>query len=310
MGPDSGRATHIRTTGLALAEAGRRAGGSTDWAGGLARVLGVGAFDRLIDDAATMSPANPSADDVVAGHRLLRASTAGNLIGPLVVPEQNLAQVGRACGHGSLEVAVVISGGAGGLLAVARRDVAGVHVVAVESALRDLDDLAGNAARVAAAAQDLGDEVGVFVQIPYAHGWIGAVEEIEAAGLLGAIGVGGADAADRPSAEQLAEQLSGLVEADLPFKLTGSLRRGWPTAAGHGYLTVMLALEALIDGAEVSDAAELLRLDDQEGIKTAFSTWDDATAARVRRRLRSIDCDDARAAVADLAALDLVAYSS
>ena len=38
--------------------------------------------------------------------------------------------------------------------------------------------------------------------------------------------------------------MSALVEADLPFKLTGSLRRAWPTAAGHGFLTVMLALEA------------------------------------------------------------------
>jgi hypothetical protein len=270
-------------------------------------VLDVGAFDQLIDDAAMLSPENLSAAEAVATHRVLRASTHAAQIGPLVVPDQDLAQVGRACGAAPLEVGVVISGGAGGLLAEARRDIAGVEVVAVESALRDLDDLAGNAARVAAAAEGLSDEVSVFVQIPYARGWISAVEEIEAAGLLGAIQAGGVDPTERPSALQLGEQMSALVEADLPFKLTGGLSRAWPTSAGHGYLTIMLALAALIDGADVGDAVELLRLDDQERIKAAFSTWDDATALRVRRRLRSIDSADVRGAVADL---DLVAGPS
>jgi len=273
-------------------------------------VLDVGAFDRLIDDAAMLSPDTPSADEAVAAHRDHRAAPYGDLIGPLVVSDQNLAQVGRACGAAPLEVIVAISGGAGGLLAVARRDIAGVEVVGVESVLRDLDDLAGNAARVAAAAEQLSDEVGVFVQIPYAHGWIDAVEEIEAAGLLGAIWAGGSDPAHPPTASQLAEQLSALVEADLPFKLTGSLRRAWPTAAGHGFLTVMLALEALVDGADTGDAADLLRLDDQQRIRNAFATWNDATVSRVRRRLRSIDCDAVRGAVADLRSLDLIAGAS
>ena len=266
----------------------------------------MGAFDRLIDDAAMLArPAMP-ADEAVTAYREVRAAPYADLVGPLVVRDDRLAQVARAGGGGPLPVSVVISGGAGGLLAVARRELAGIDVRAIQSTLRDLDDLAGNAARVAAAAEHLGDEVAVFVQIPYAPGWIRAVEAIESAGLLGAIQAGGLPA-DRPSPRQLAEQLSGLVEADLPFKLTGGLPRPWPTDAGHGYLTTVLALEALIDGADIGDAAELLRLEDRERIRNAFSTWDDATATRVRRRLRSFDCDDVRGAAADLIALDLFA---
>jgi len=72
----------------------------------------------------------------------------------------------------------------------------------------------------------------------------------------------------------------------------------------------MLALEALIDGADTGDAADLLRLDDQQRIRNAVATWNDATVSRVRRRLRSIDCDAVRGAVADLRALDLIPGAS
>ena len=84
----------------------------------------------------------------------------------------------------------------------------GVRVVAVESALRDLDDLAGNAARVASAAGELDESIAVFVEIPYAPGWERAVEEVEAAGLLGKIRTGSPDNSGTPPYAQLAEQLS------------------------------------------------------------------------------------------------------
>ncbi len=265
----------------------------------------MGAFDRLIDDASMLSPGAVTTKEAVAAHRDHRESPYAELVGPLVVPDDRLTHVGRACGTDPLDVSVVISGGAGGLLAASGREVAGVAVVSVESALRDLDDLAGNVARVAAAAADLGDDVSVFVELPYVHGWIGAVEEVEAAGLLGAIRVGGTQPDDRLEAERLAQQLSVLVEADLPFKTTGGLRRAWPSAAGHGYLTILIALEALVDGAEVADAAELLRLDDHERIKAAVQSWDDATGSRVRRRLRSFSSLSVPQATGDLHALGL-----
>jgi hypothetical protein len=262
----------------------------------------VDLFDRLIDDAAMSWPREASVADAVSEHREHRAAWFAELIGPLVVPDQRLAEVGRAAADEPVPVSVINTGGAGGLLALARRTVPGVEVVAVESALRDLDDLAGNVARVAAAAGELGD-LPVFVEIPYVPGWVDAVEETEAAGLLGKLSFGGPRPDDCPTPDRLAEQLSVLVEADLPFKAV--LAGDEPHR--HRMLTVLLALSALIDGARLADAAELLRLDQPDRIRTAVEGWDEAAGTRVRRRLRSFSCCRAREMVAELESLGLVA---
>ena len=242
------------------------------------------------------------------------------MIGPLVVPDQALRQAMRAelvevrgealrQAQGTLEVSVINTGGAGGLLGLARRDLPGVRVVAVESALRDLDDLAGNAARVASAAGELDEDVAVFVEIPYAPGWERAVAEVEAAGLLGKIRTGSPDDSGTPPYAQLAEQLHVLVEADLAFKATAGLHHAQPTPGTdpdrptqHGFLNLLAAVEALVEGAAVPEAADLLRHTDP----AAIGAWSDATVARVRRRFRSFGCCGVLDPVRDLVALGLV----
>jgi hypothetical protein len=284
-------------------------------------------FAGLIDDAAVFPPGNASVPEAVRRHREHRSAWFAPLIGPLVVRDTELAQVSRAVTDGTagaggeadreaLAVSVVISGGAGGLVALARRDLPGLTIVAAEIALRDLDDLAGNAGRVVAAAEELDpDEVSVFVEVPYGHGFIGAVEVIEAASLLGKIRTGGLEPDAFPTADQLAQQLSVLIEADLPFKATAGLHRAWPnrvtdergrTLHQHGFLTVAMAVEALIDGAGTDAAVDLLQLDDPGRIFTALQGWDEPAAARVRRRFRSFGCCGVTEPVDDLVALGLL----
>ena len=104
-------------------------------------------------------PGNAPVAEAVAAHREHRQAWYASMIGPLVVPDQRPSTRLRA--HGptpTATVSVINTGGAGGLLGLARRDLPGVRVVAVESALRDLDDLAGNAARVASAAGELDED--------------------------------------------------------------------------------------------------------------------------------------------------------
>jgi len=282
-------------------------------------------FAGLIDDAAVFPPGSASVPEAVRRHREHRSAWYSPLIGPLVVPDTELAQVSRAAldtaaaatAEGEdLAVSVVISSGAGGLVALARRDLPGLRVVAAEIALRDLDDLAGNAGRVVAAAEELDpDEVSVFVEVPYGHGWIGAVEVIEAASLFGKIRTGGLEADAFPTADQLAQQLSVLIEADLPFKATAGLHRAWPnrvtdergqTLHQHGFVTVAMAIEALIDGAGTEGAVDLLQLDDPGRIFTALQGWDVPAAARVRRRWRGFGCCGVTEPVDDLVALGLI----
>ena len=282
-------------------------------------------FAGLVDDAAMFPPGNAPVAEAVRMHREHRSAWYAPMIGPLVVPDRALRQAQGAWGEAMraelvevrdealqdpLDVSVINTGGAGGLLSLANRELPGVRVVAVESALRDLDDLAGNAARVAAAAAELDESIGVFVEIPYSPGWEDAVAEVEAAGLLGKIRTGSPDNSGTPTYAQLAEQLSVLVEADLPFKATAGLHHAQPTAGTdaerpvqHGFLNLLAAVNALIDGASVGDAADVLRLTDPATI----GNWDDGTVARVRRRFRSFGCCGVLDPVRDLVALGLVA---
>ncbi|GAA2098889.1 hypothetical protein GCM10009841_12430 [Microlunatus panaciterrae] len=277
----------------------------------------VSLFRRLIDDAAMFPPGNASAPIAVESHLRCRSSWFADLIGPLVVPDQRLAEVGRAVAatDRSVQVSVVNSAGAGGLIGLAARNVAGVEVVAVETALRDLDDLAGAAARVVAAATELDESVRVFVELPFARGWERAAETVEAAGLAAKIRTGGMDPELFPTADQLAEQLSTLIEIDLPFKATAGLHHAWPNesrnAAGetlpqHGLASLMIAIHALIEGADVSAAAGALRITDHDQLSSVINGWTEADAARLRRRFHSFGCCGVGDPVADLVQLGLL----
>lgn len=264
-------------------------------------------FAGLVDDAAMFPPGNAPAAEAVRAHLEHRQAWYADLIGPLVVPDAALRQA-----QGAGEVSVINTGGAGGLLSLARRDVPGVRVVAVESALRDLDDLAGNAARVAAAAGELAEDISVFVEIPYAPGWERAVEAVEAAGLFGKIRTGSPDNSGTPPYDQLVDQLHVLVEADLSFKATAGLHHALPVGddpvrpVQHGFVNVLLAVAALIDGGSRYDVVEQLADTDRHPRFEWIGDWDEAQAARVRRRFRSFGCCGVLDPVIDLVKLGLV----
>ena len=255
-------------------------------------------LDRLLVDR---PPTGAEADAAVRRHRGHRASWYASCVGPLAVPDTALAATGRAAaGSAPLDVAVLNTSGAGGLTALAGRSTPGLRVVAVESALRDLDDLAGNAARVVAAALAL-DDVAVTVGLPDAPGWVRAVEVVEAAGLRAGVACD-ADAWRNPAAAgRLAERLSVLVEADLPF----SLAPGTLPAPGRALASLAMLVEALVDGAEPEEASELLLVEDATRLRSGLGRWDEPTAHRVRRRLLSVGTE-VGTTVDDLVALGLL----
>jgi hypothetical protein len=269
-------------------------------------------FAEMVHDAAMFPPGNAPAAEAVSSHLEYRRSWFSWMIGPLVVSDQKLAETGRAAAAETeqpLAVSVVNTGGAGGLLSLAHRAIPGLDVVAVETALRDLDDLAGNAARVVSAAEELAEDIRVYVEIPYAPGWERAVEVVEAASLLGKIRTGSPDNSETPTYDRLAHQLSVLVEADLAFKATAGLHHAQPTPGPdpdrpmqHGFLNLLAGVEALVADASAADAADVLRDADPARI----GAWSEDTVARVRRRFRGFGCCGLLDPVRDLVALGLV----
>lgn len=279
-------------------------------------------FLGLVDDAAMFPPGSAEVAEALVAHREYRRSWFAPLVGPLVVSDQKLAALGRAVQGAAdltdlttedLEVSVVTRSGPAGLVDLAGPPPAGLRLRAVESALRDPDDLAGDASRLVAAAGALEAGVEVFVELPYARGWERAVELVAAAGLLGKLRTGGPAPADTPSTTQLARQLSVLVAADLPFKATAGLHHAWPTPGPehdrprqHGFLTLLAAVDALAGGASVVDAAELLAGGEKTAVLGALASWSDTRADGVRRRLRSFGCCGVVDPLADLVALGLL----
>jgi hypothetical protein len=242
------------------------------------------------------------AASVLRRHRDHRSAWYADTVGRLVLPDTGLAAHGRALSAldpGSLPwpVTVSVGGGAGGVAALAGRSVPGLQVVAVETTLRDLDDLSGNAARIAAAAGTL-EDVEVFVELPTSPGWVRAVEVVEAAGLLARVRSAGA-----ADAEALAGRLSVLVEADLAFAVTLEPATGRP---GLTTLALAMLVEALVDGAQPSEAAALLTESNPSRVRSGLARWDEATTRRVRRRLRAVGVDVA-ATMEDLVALGTLA---
>lgn len=241
-------------------------------------------FRTLLHDSP--DPGTPA--DATA-HRTRLARPDGWAVGPLVVGDERLAGL-----DGDVAVSVLTSGGAGSVAALARR-AAALRLVAVESVLRDLDDLAQNATRVVAAASELPDGVEVFVGLPAGDGLVDAVEVVEAAGLQGRLDLG--------SRRGAAEQMSVLVEADLPFKATGLAADAF---GPYGVVAVLMAVEALVDGADAEDAEQLLARPDETRSRTALGAWDEAVAARVRRRLRGVDDTDVASTLDRLAGAGLL----
>jgi hypothetical protein len=275
----------------------------------------VSLFGKLIDDDALLGGARLSTPAaLVERHLGYRRQWFAPMLGRLAVPDRELAQVSRLLPGGTeLGVTVINTGGAGGLIALAHRTIPGLAIEAVESPLRDLDDLESNTARVVAAAAELPEGIDIYVELPYAPGWQAAAELVEAEGLLGKIRMDGGQGGRLASAEQVADQLSVLIEGDLPFSAAG-LDRAWPgdpsrleTATRHGLLSLLAAVEALIDGAEQPDAVNLLQAGDHDKIVATIGGWDTATHDRVRRRLRSVGCRQVPDLIDDLVAVGLLA---
>jgi hypothetical protein len=245
-------------------------------------------FDSLVDDETLVRQAETPVAAVIARHCELRAAYP-DLIATLVVPDSRLTEIARQVPPSAgVSLSVITSAGAGGLVALARHNTARVDIASVEPTLRDLDDLAGSAARVISAAREFGPEVAVFIQLPYAPGWETAVELIETAGLCGKIAVGHAEP------RQVVEQLSILIEADLPFKITSPLEENW--------LAVLRTVEVLVGSASLEEATEVLRLSDHDQIGTAVASWDQTTQSRVRRRVRRLGTARVRDVITNLAA--------
>ncbi|MDN3239978.1 hypothetical protein [Glycomyces tritici] len=223
----------------------------------------------LIDDAALFPPGNAPMQAAVPAHRGYRQSWYEAMVGPLLVPQSRLAELGRELnpGRGEMRIGVIVDGD----LEQVTGDVAAlppqVTVVHYESR-HALDHLM-------AFAPSWGEPV--FAELPFGDD---ALDAVRSTGFTPKFRTGGLAAEFFPAPETLAAAISGCRLRGLRFKLTAGLHqavRHRDPATGfdhHGFLNVLVAAADAFEGARTDDLTATLASTDAADL-----------AARARRVL-------------------------
>ncbi|NUR97034.1 MAG: hypothetical protein HOV67_17475 [Kribbellaceae bacterium] len=286
-------------------------------------------FRHLVDDASMFPPGNLPLTEAVAAHRAHRASPYADLVGPFVCADEDLMRVATEAArtrtgsgpqpdpgvdHGPLAVTVVISGGAGGIEPAVRwGDRSGdVEVQAVEIRLRDEDDLSRNALRVVRACDDCFDEETAYVEVGMDGGWERALDVVADAGYAAKLRTGGLDAHLFPTSAQVAAFITACLDRELPFKCTAGLHNAVRHTAEdsgfehHGFLNVLLATRASLDGASQDELVHLLENRDGEELASRMRELTEDQAASTRRWFTSFGSCSIDEPLADLKSLGLM----
>jgi hypothetical protein len=223
----------------------------------------------LVDDAAVFPPGDAPLPEALSAYVGRRGTWWAELVASFVVTDTALREVDE-----DVPVSVVVTGGAGAiggaLKLAAKHD---RRVAGLEIALRDLDDLAGNARRVQAAvdaARDdgvLDDDIPVHVELPQTeadYAWLAAADVVAEGEHRLKFRTGGLEADKFPAPEVLAGWIDAALDRETPFKCTAGLHHaiahrdhetGFPH---HGFLNVLLATRQAFDGASRPEVATLL----------------------------------------------------
>lgn len=280
------------------------------------------AWSGLVDDAAMFPPGEAPLADAVASYRERRDEPWAPMVGPLVVSDRVLPELGRLLEPDDgppLPLSVVCSGGAGSLGPAAHwaGETPGTELMALEVALRDLDDLPGSARRVVRAAEAVavsGVEAPVYVEVPVPQGqptpgWLAALDEVAAADLRLKFRTGGLEHHMFPAPGSLATCIEAALDRELPFKCTAGLHRAVRHrddangAEHHGFLNVLLATRASLDG---DDPAAVLADDDAAAVLGRIDDVGLDALGRARRWFVSFGCCGVEDPYHDLVDLGLV----
>jgi len=251
-------------------------------------------WTALVDDAAIFPPGNADLTDAAAAYVARRGTAYADLVGTFVLRDTDVPKVAVAPDV-SFPVSVVVTGGAGQITGPAKAcERSNLTLAGMEIALRDLDDLAGNARRVVAAVDAargegvLDEAVPVFVELPPGeptYQWLAAADEVAAAELRLKFRTGGVEAHLFPTAAELAAWIDAALDRETPFKCTAGLHNavrhtGEDGFEHHGFVNVLLATRRAFDGAPTAEVVETLEQRDGTALAAEARAADLAGARR------------------------------
>ncbi|WP_231336039.1 hypothetical protein [Actinomadura graeca] len=220
-------------------------------------------FAGLCDDAAVFPPGLAPLAAAVPAHHRHRRAVYGPLVGPFVLPATALDALGPLLTE-KMDLAVTAPGGpvqvADALIAVS-----GLPVdlrwleVAVPAGMSP-----GDFFRALDRARAGREDVPVYVEVPRDGRHRAIITMLAATGHRAKFRTGGVTADLHPTVAELAAAIKTAVVAGVPFKATAGLHnpvRHTARETGfdqHGYLNLILATEAALDGRPAGDLAGIL----------------------------------------------------
>ncbi|MFB9322962.1 hypothetical protein [Cryptosporangium minutisporangium] len=176
--------------------------------------------------------------------------------------------------------------------------------------------IAADVRRAVTALDDLlPDAVPAAVEIPRDAERDAVLDVLAVSRYRAKLRTGGLRADAFPSPAELAGALRACVTRGVAVKCTAGLHhavRHTDPVTGfrhHGFLNVLLAVSALVDGASADDVAALLGESDGHGVAAAVRAWTPERAARARGVFTAFGTCSVQEPVDDLVALGLLSLS-
>lgn len=269
----------------------------------------------LCDDAAIFPPGLTPLVDAVPAHVRHEASDHAELVGPLIVSAAALENIAEPLDavDGDLALAITVGEGPAAVPAVLQKvallpvslralEVAVPADLAVGDVITALDE--------ALAGADPAPEV--FVEIPRDERRPELIAALADTAYRAKFRTGGVKAELYPDEAELAEAIALSVRAGVPFKATAGLHhavRNTDPETGfeqHGFLNVLVAVDAALQGASSEELVALLAERDGHVLADRLTALDADRVAAARRQFVSFGTCSIADPLSDLIALGLV----
>jgi hypothetical protein len=272
-------------------------------------------FAGIIDDAALFPPASTPMPTAVEDHTRHRIAWYAPLVGPFLCPSSRTEELAAQVAV-PLAVRLVVDSGTGGIGPAVDAVASDERLIlrGVEIALPP--DAPADAARRAVSALDAAvggpdDDEPAYLEPARTVGWRDALAVIAESGYRAKLRTGGTTLEAFPSESEVAEFVLACLDLGVSFKCTAGLHRAVRHTAAdgseqHGFLNILLAVAAGLDGADADETADVLADRDAVQLARALIGLDDARAASLRRWFTSYGSCSVREPLDDLIALGLV----
>ena len=268
--------------------------------------------EGLLDDAAVFPPGLAELADAIEAHRRYRHAWFAPMVGPLVLPAAALD--GFITQGGDVPVSLTFAQGADALTQTLRAaDAAGVVVAGVEVAVGQGEGAAAAIESIGAEVAQRDDAVKVSVELERGHLSSAALDLLREHGMQAKIRVGGIQARMYPDELELAHTIRLIVDSKVPFKATAGLHRAVRNTHAHegfeqhGFLNLLLATVAGMDGADETELVDILADRDEARIADRLGDVGSAGVQRGRQTFRSFGTCSVMEPIDDLRSLGLVA---